>query len=102
MCEALGVQHTPVPDVPQLFFLFQHPCIIPLPALASGCPQALVHISVLCWEVAEGYNAASKPCKHFVGSMTAWGETQAMAERRMVSRFLKETPAKVSAKTDLI
>lgn len=98
MCEALGVQHTPVPDVPQL----QCPCIIPVPALPSGCPQPLVHVSVLGWEVAEGYNAASKPCKHFFGSMKAWGETQGMAERRRVLRFLKESPAKVSAKTDLI
>lgn len=83
-------------------FLFQCPCIIPLPALASGCPQALVHISVLCWEGAEGYNAARKHCRHSVGSMTAWGKTQGVAKRRSVSRLLKESPAKLSAKSDLI
>lgn len=38
MCEALDVQHTPAPDVPQLFFLFQQrPCIIPLPAHKHLC-----------------------------------------------------------------
>lgn len=68
--EALGVQRAPVPDAPQLVSFPSARCIISLPGLASGCPQALAYIGALCWEVAEGYYAASKPCKTVVGSVT--------------------------------
>lgn len=88
-CGALGVQHKPVPDVSTAVLLFQCPCTTPLPTMASGCPQALVHIPVLSWEVAESDYAARKPSKYFLGSMKAWGETKGTAKRTSVSRFIK-------------
>ena len=69
--ETLGAHHTPIPDAPQLDSSPSASCSTSPPDLALGCPRALAYVGALCWEVAEGYYAASKPCKTFVAGTTA-------------------------------
>lgn len=106
MCEALGVQHTRVPDVPQLFSFSNAPAL-------SHClprhPAAHKHLFTGLCCAGRWLRDITLPANLANVLLEAWEPGERHKEwlrggvlPMSVLRLFKESPAKVPAKTDLI